>query len=135
LAVCRDTDYQWWTPVVVTDGGGGAIIAWQDLRWASGPGTCAQRVVDAAGVTESTNAEVRATNSGPTVVRAVLALPERTGSRLSTSLLDITGQKVLELRPGANDARALAPGVYFVREEPQAASHKPQAVRKVIVTR
>jgi hypothetical protein len=49
-------------------------------------------------------------------------------------LLDASGRKVLDLRPGANDVRALAPGVYFVREVPQAASHKPQAVRKVVVT-
>ena len=32
-------------------------------------------------------------------------------------------------------SRALAPGVYFVLEEPQASSHKPQAIRKVVVTR
>jgi len=33
--------------------------------------------------------------------------------------------------------RATSPrsGVYFVREEPQAASHKPQAVRKVVLQR
>jgi hypothetical protein len=42
---------------------------------------------------------------------------------------------VLDLRPGANDVRALAPGVYFVHEETQAANLKPQAIRKVIVTR
>jgi hypothetical protein len=50
-------------------------------------------------------------------------------------LLDISGRKVLALSPGANDVRGLAPGVYFVREEPQTASHKPQAVRKVVLTR
>ena len=50
-------------------------------------------------------------------------------------LLDITGRKVLDLRPGANDVRALAPGVYFLREEPQASSFKPQTVRKIVVTR
>jgi hypothetical protein len=31
--------------------------------------------------------------------------------------------------------RALTPGVYFIREEPQATSLKPQAVLKVILTR
>jgi hypothetical protein len=49
-------------------------------------------------------------------------------------LLDISGRQVLDLKPGANDVRALAPGVYFVREL-SAASPKPQAVRKVVVTR
>jgi len=40
-----------------------------------------------------------------------------------------------ELVPGPNDLSRLAAGVYFVREEPQAASLKPQAIRKVVVTR
>ena len=31
-----------------------------------------------------------------------------------------------------NDVRALAPGIYFVLDGPQAASRKPQAVHKVI---
>jgi hypothetical protein len=34
----------------------------------------------------------------------------------------------MELGPGANDVRALAPGVYFVR-------HEPSAVTKVILER
>jgi len=50
-------------------------------------------------------------------------------------LLDVSGRKVMDLKPGANDVRALAPGVYFVREELQASSPKPQAVRKVVVAR
>jgi len=49
--------------------------------------------------------------------------------------LDISGRSVLDLRPGANDVWALAPGVYFVREVPQAAGHQPHAVRKVVVAR
>ncbi len=32
-------------------------------------------------------------------------------------LLDITGRKVMDLSPGPNDIRHLAPGVYFVRRE------------------
>jgi hypothetical protein len=42
---------------------------------------------------------------------------------------------VLNLHPGANDVRALAPGVYFVREELQASGPKPQAIRKVVLTK
>jgi hypothetical protein len=49
-------------------------------------------------------------------------------ARQAASLLDISGRKVLDLKSGANDVRALAPGVYFVREE-------PQAIRKVIISR
>jgi len=42
---------------------------------------------------------------------------------------------VMELKPGVNDVRSVAPGVYFVREELQASSFKPQAVRRVIITK
>jgi hypothetical protein len=67
------------------------------------------------------------------VVRDVLWMGDRgqkTGDR--ARLLDISGRKVLDLRPGANDVRALAPGVYFVR----AVSREPSAVgcRRVVVT-
>jgi hypothetical protein len=41
----------------------------------------------------------------------------------------------MSLRSGANDVRGLAPGVYFVREGPQAASLKPQAIRKIVLTK
>jgi len=48
-------------------------------------------------------------------------------------LLDISGREVLALRPGANDVRALAPGVYFVRSGPSAVSWQPSAVTKVVI--
>ena len=52
---------------------------------------------------------------------------------LRAVLLDISGRKVMDLKPGTNDVRALAPGVYFVREAQ--AQAQAQAVRKVVVTR
>jgi len=71
-----------------------------------------------------------------TVVRGVLFLPPSLLSPPS-SLLSVDGRKVLDLHPGANDVRALAPGVYFVREaqaQAQAqAGYNPQAVRKVLL--
>jgi hypothetical protein len=51
------------------------------------------------------------------------------------TLFDASGRRVAVLRSGPNNIGHLAPGVYFVREEPQAVSHKPQAIRKVVVTR
>jgi hypothetical protein len=51
----------------------------------------------------------------------------RTGTVPKAVLLDACGRKVLDLKPGANDVRALAPGVYFVRESP--------AIRRVTVLR
>jgi hypothetical protein len=67
----------------------------------------------------------------PTIVRGVLMLGagysgQSAGYRVE--LVDATGRKVMELHAGANVTRALAPGVYFVREE-------PRAVRKVLVVR
>jgi hypothetical protein len=100
------------------------------------------------GIREGTKSQVEMTKALPTVVRNILFLPrDMTGKRglyrasersegLSPfSLLDASGRKVMSLRPGANDVRGLAPGVYFVREEPQAASLKPQAIRKVVLTK
>jgi YVTN family beta-propeller protein len=76
------------------------------------------------------------TRSMATVVRGVLFLPEAASHKpQAASLLDVSGRKVLDLKPGANDVRRLAPGVYFVREEPEATGRKPQAVRKIVVTR
>jgi len=64
----------------------------------------------------------------------------RVASRQNTAyraeLLDINGRKVLDLRPGANDVRSLAPGVYFVIEYSVVSSQYsgPPAVTKVILT-
>jgi hypothetical protein len=90
------------------------------------------------GVEETPNAEVRTAKSA-TIVRGVLLLQEHgtqnTGRK--ADLLDISGKKVMELHPGANDVSRLSPGVYFVRAEPLAVSRKPSAVtvHKVILTR
>ena len=67
--------------------------------------------------------------SPTTVVRGVLLMPmSGVAGHLSGVLLDICGRNVLDLIPGANDVSLLAPGVYFVREEPQ--SHKLQAASR-----
>ena len=88
------------------------------------------------GIAETPGAEVRAANRLPTVVRGVLRLPVIAGikPRATRCLLDACGRKVLDLQSGTNDVRGLAPGVYFVREEPQAAGHKHHAVRKIVLT-
>jgi hypothetical protein len=65
----------------------------------------------------------------PALVRGVLAL--RGGH--PASLLDISGRKVVDLVPGENDIRHIAPGVYFVRR-PETEDGRPRtAVRKVVV--
>jgi DNA-binding beta-propeller fold protein YncE len=72
-----------------------------------------------------------------TIVRGILFLPfmSSVDGAGSCVLFDISGRKVLDLGPGANDVSRLAPGVYFVREELQISSRKPQTVRKVMVTK
>jgi hypothetical protein len=67
----------------------------------------------------------------PTVVRGVLRLPISLLTA-NCSLLSIDGRKVIDLQPGANDVRALAPGVYFVRTAQ--AQAQAQAVRKLVLT-
>jgi len=79
----------------------------------------------------------------PTLVRGVLFLQngDCTGERSTRAsvglspfcaLLDISGRKVLDLHPGANDVRALAPGVYFVAEH---GSRCTVRARKLVVTK
>jgi len=93
----------------------------------------------AGAVEEMPKCEVRATNM-PTVVRGVLFLPRDMTELPGNSdrvprraLLDVAGRKVMELKPGANDVRALAPGFYFLLPEPSAVSRQPSAVIKVIL--
>jgi hypothetical protein len=69
----------------------------------------------------------------PAVVRGSLRLPPGPGSPARRSLLDASGRRVLELRPGPNDVRRLAPGVYFVRAS--GAGSDVSGVTRVVVTR
>jgi YVTN family beta-propeller protein len=46
-----------------------------------------------------------------TIVRGALSQPEAEGV-----LLDISGRRVVNLRPGANDVKSLPAGIYFVRD-------------------
>jgi len=87
-----------------------------------------------AGVEEGDKPQVSGLKPQATIVQSVLYLPEATSHKpQAASLLDASGRKVLDLKVGANDVSALAPGVYFVREAQ--AQAQAQAVRKVIVQR
>lgn len=94
------------------------------------------RLGEVPGIAEAGSQEAKRVIRGATIVRGVLCLPAASSIERGASsvLLDISGRKVLDLKPGANDVHALAPGVYFVREEPQATSSKPQAARKIVLT-
>jgi hypothetical protein len=86
------------------------------------------RDTNPSGVEESPKPRAASSKPLPTIVRGVLVLPASPCPRVPASpcLLDVSGRKVLNLHPGANDVRAVAPGVYFVREA------QAQAVRKVV---
>jgi YVTN family beta-propeller protein len=83
--------------------------------------------------------EPRATSSKPfpTIVRGVLVLGA-VGSRQNTAyraeLMNACGRMVLDLHAGANDVRALPPGVYFIWEALGVRGEGPGKTRKVVVT-
>jgi hypothetical protein len=81
------------------------------------------------GIEESFRPQTTSFKPVPTFARNVLVLAH--GSSPSW-LLDASGRKVMKLHQGANDVRALAPGVYFVR----AVGRELSAVscRKVVLT-
>jgi len=85
------------------------------------------------GVQETMNDERGTMNTGATIIRGVLLLPQRASPSSSTSrLLDISGRSVMTLRSGPNDVSRLSPGVYFVTER---GSRRTVHARKLVVTR
>jgi hypothetical protein len=67
-----------------------------------------------------------------TVCRGSLVLPRTLAPSTPRTLVSITGRKVMDLQPGENDIRHIAPGVYFVRP---AESDTRSPVRKVVIQR
>ncbi len=69
-----------------------------------------------------------------TIVRASLYVPELApGDKSAALLVNAAGRVVATLKPGANDVRSFAPGVYFVRETSRA-KREASSVRKVVLT-
>ncbi len=56
-----------------------------------------------------------------TVVRGCLVLPSSAFGARRSELVDASGRRVLQLRPGANDLSRLPAGVYFVRTDAERA--------------
>jgi hypothetical protein len=81
------------------------------------------------GVEELENRGVSSEKGGATIARGVLHLPLSLSPLLPQSLLDISGRRVLDLKPGANDVSRLNPGVYFVRDS------EARPATKVVVAR
>jgi YVTN family beta-propeller protein len=88
------------------------------------------------GVEESFKPQAPSQEPTPTITRGVLFLPEAQSLKLQTAnLMDAAGRVVMNLLPGANDVRALAPGVYFIRGPKTEDGRPGAAVRKVVLTR
>lgn len=86
-------------------------------------------------IAETAKPGVRAPNARTTVVRGVLLLRANGDERMATGeLLDVSGRKVMDLGPGGNGVRALAPGVYFVRQA-SGVKHEALGVTKVVIAR
>jgi hypothetical protein len=156
----RDTDGVWSSPMILTglDSGdvshpsvacaadSGIHVVWYDASSGNPDVYYLRGLMPASGILDSRPASPDPrTLLNATVVRGVLVLGA-VGSRQKTAyraapsdggrcgqLLDAAGRRVMELHVGANDVRALAPGVYFVRE-PTVLGGKTSAVRKVVIT-
>jgi hypothetical protein len=71
-----------------------------------------------------------------TVVGSVVVMPASASALgAHSTLCDVAGRKVLDLKPGENDVSRLAPGVYFVRGQGLGARGEGSGVTKVIVAR
>jgi hypothetical protein len=131
-------DYWSVSPCATMDGDDVHLI-WTDFRDSEyGEIYYKRKPAGGGGVEEFCKPQASSTRLGPTIVRGVLVLGA-VGSRQQTAyraeLLDAAGRKVLDLRAGANDVRALAPGVYFVREGGGNREQGGAGIRKVVVTR
>jgi hypothetical protein len=140
----KDTTARTWYPDIGADSTGHAYVVWEDFDGERG--TIWFSTNSPAGIAEEPMRQPISVQTSATVVRGVLVLggngdspSGRVDARYSphfpvmsrAALLDISGREVMELHSGVNDVRALAPGVYFVRE----AQAQAQAIRKVVVTR
>jgi len=98
---------------------------------ANGRSSTISVICDSGGVASRTGQPAPVWPFAATVVRGSLHF----SGKAQAALFDMSGRKVANLHDGANDVSRLAPGVYFVREESQATSLKPQAIRKVVIAR
>ncbi|UCG42231.1 MAG: hypothetical protein JSU73_10170 [candidate division WOR-3 bacterium] len=121
---------------------------WRRVYVANGDGSSISVIRDSSvvGIGEGVQ-QTRGARVTQTVVRGVLNLAEdgtrsEFGANSVMSLVDITGRKVMDLKPGENEVRHLAPGVYFVTPSlppspPEGERRKERglrsAVRKVII--
>ncbi len=142
FAVITQQGYQV-DPVLASDGGSKMLLAYSGWTGVVGDapynspriwGTLSPH----AGTSDRPTEVARAPERFSTIVRNVLLLGDcpRTGTVPKAVLLDASGRNVLDLKPGANDVRSLAPGVYFVVwESSRDRGFRDSGAAKIVLTR
>jgi hypothetical protein len=134
-ALCRATNNQW-APSIVTDGAGGAIVAWQDVRNGNDDDIYAQHVSGngaiptvVTGMTPALSLIVGDNYPNPFAAETSFDLTTNRASAVSVEVFDAAGRKVRSIDMGRtpagatrlafdgldDHAHALPSGVYFYR--------------------
>jgi len=104
-------------------------VIWKDTRDGHGAIYYKRNPSGNVGPAESRAPQASRFGRATTIVRGVLLREDSQGAGSNPGwLLDVSGRRLLPLRPGANDVSRLASGVYFVRAA-------PSAVAKVVLIR
>lgn len=90
-------------------------------------------VAGTAGAEEELESEPEPAKTAASIVRGVLSLSDSPIRHSTPALLNSAGRKVMALRPGQNDVRQLAPGVYFVHSA--IGTRQSALVTRVVVLR
>jgi hypothetical protein len=147
----RDTDGVWSSPMILTgldsgdvshpsivcDADSGIHVVWYDASSGNPDVYYLRGLMQGSSAIEfSPSSHTPRPDLSATIVSGVLSLPEASSPKpQAASLMDISGRKVRDLYYGANDVRALAPGVYFIREGLGIRGEGLGKTRKVVVTR
>jgi hypothetical protein len=122
-----------WYPEIGADSAGHAYVVWYSPSVQSGKvwfSTNRPLAIAEEPLKPSIGSQASAT-----LIRNVLLMPEATSCKpQAASLLDISGRKLKDLHPGANDVRSLSPGVYFIREGLGIRGEGLGKTRKIVLT-
>jgi hypothetical protein len=128
--VCNLPTIAQWDPNIAVDDNGFAYLVWQDMRNPKAQIWFSTNSPTGIGSHHRTSLASRSAPH-PTIVRGSLLLPGTLDPSNPRTLFSITGRQALDLNPGENDLRGLAPGAYFLRAAD--AEGKPITSRLVVV--
>jgi CubicO group peptidase (beta-lactamase class C family) len=128
-----------WIGFCQADNTGAVVLC--NMTWAHGAilGAIAPALLDwaASGVEDNPKPQTAESRPAATIIRGTLFRTRSLDPSVPSSLLDVSGRAVLDLKPGANDVSRLAPGVYYLSEQAASRSDRPAQTirRKLIVAR